>query len=100
MFPDVLLLQNTLFYTVLFLCLCFTQSFFDNNAKYPPCLTTESNLKPDKSRLIYSQTIFNFCGNFSQLLTVLGAWVGQRAIILCFGPKYRCMDILIDDVNE
>ena len=56
--------------------------------KYLPCLTTESNLKPDKSYFIYSQIIFSFGGNFSKLLTVQGAWVRQRAIILCFGPMF------------
>ena len=48
---------------------------------------TESNLKPDKSHF-YFQTIFSFGGNLSKLPTVLGAWVRQRAIILCFGPKF------------
>ena len=87
MFPDILLLENTLIQFYFSLC-AFTQSFFENNVKYLPCLTTENNLKPDKSHFIYSQTIFSFGGNFSKLLTVLGAWVRQRAIILCFGPKF------------
>ena len=87
MFPDILLLENTLIQFYFSLC-AFTQYFFENNVKYLPCLTTESNLKPDKSHFIYSQTIFTFGGNFSKPLTVLGAWVPQRAIILCFGPKF------------
>ena len=49
---------------------------------------TENNLKQDKSHFVYFQTIFSVGGNFSKLLTVLGAWVRQRAIILCFGPKF------------
>ena len=87
MFPDILLLENTLIQFYYSLC-AFTQSFFENNVKYLPCLTTESNSKPDKRHFIYSQTISSFGGNFSKLLTVLGAWVRQRAIILCFGPRF------------
>ena len=83
----MLLLENTLIQFYFSLC-AFTQSFFENNVKYLPCLTTENNLKPDKSHFIYSQTIFSFGENLSKLLTVLGAWVRQRAIILCFGPKF------------
>ena len=56
MFPDILLLENTLIQFYFSLC-AFTQSFFENNVKYLPCLTTENNLKPDKSHFIYSQTI-------------------------------------------
>ena len=85
--PDILLLENTL-EQFLFLFSRLTLSFFDSNVKYLPCLTTEGNLKPDKSYFIYSQTIFSFGGNFSKLPTVLRAWVRQRAIILCFGPKF------------
>ena len=87
MFPDILLLENTLIQFYFSLC-AFTQSFFENNVKYLPCLTTENNLKPDKRHFIYYQTIFSFGGNFSKLLAVQGAWVRQRAIILCFGPKF------------
>ena len=86
MFPDILLLENTLIQFFFSLC-ALTQSFSENNLKYLPCLTTESNLKPDKSHFIYSQTIFSFDGNFGNLPTVLGAWVRQSAIILCSGPK-------------
>ena len=46
MFPDILLLENT--FIQLYIC-TFTQSFFENNVKFFPCLTTESNLKPDKA---------------------------------------------------
>ena len=76
MFPDILLLEYTLIQFYFSLC-AFTQSFFGGNVKYLPCLTTESNLKPDKSNFIYYQTIFSFGGNFSKLPTVLGAWVRQ-----------------------
>ena len=85
MFPNILSLENTFIQFYFSLC-AFAQSFFENNVKYLPCLTTESNLKRDKSHFIYSQTIFSFGGNFSKLPTVLGAWVRQRAIIPCFGP--------------
>ena len=37
---------------------------------------------------MYSQTTFSFGGNFSKLPTVLGPWVRQGAIILCFGPTF------------
>ena len=82
----MLLLENT--YIQFYFSLCaFTQSFFENNVKYLPYLTTESNLKPDKSHS-YSQTIFSFGGNLRKLPTMLVAWVRQRAIILCFWPKF------------
>ena len=89
MFPEILLLENTFiqFYFSRALC-AFTQSFFANNVKYIPCLTTESNLKPDKSHFIYSQTMFSFGGNFNKLPTVLRALVRQRAIMFGFGPKF------------
>ena len=79
MFPDILLLENHL-YSFISLCVLLHNLSLRT--------TTESNLKPDKSHSIYSQTIFSVGGNFSKLPTVLGAWVGQRAIILCFGPKF------------
>ena len=87
MFPEILLLENTFIQFYFSLC-AFTQTFFASNFKYLPCLTTESNLKTDKSHFIYPQTIFSFGRNFSKLPTVLRAWVRQRAIILCFGPKF------------
>ena len=71
MFPDILLLENRFIQFYFSLC-AFTQPFSENNVKYLLCLTTESNLKPDKSHFIYSQTIFSFDGNFSKLPTVLG----------------------------
>ena len=58
MFPDILLLENTFIQFYFSLC-ASTQSFFENKVKYLPCLTTESNLKPDKCHF-YSQTIFSF----------------------------------------
>ena len=87
MFPNILSLENTFIQFYFSLC-AFAQSFFENNVKYLPCLTTESNLKRAKSHFIYSQTIFSFGGNFSKPLTVLGAWARQRPIILCFGTKF------------
>ena len=48
MFPDILLLENTFIQFYFSLC-AFTQSFFKNNVKFFPCLTTESNFKPDKA---------------------------------------------------
>ena len=92
MFPDILLLENTLIQFYFYLC-AFTQSFFANNVKYLPCLTTESNLKPDKSHFIYSQTIFSFGGNFSKLLTVLGTEVRSKT-------KYYALSytILLEEV--
>ena len=81
MFPGILLLENTFIEFYFSLC-AFTQSFFDNNVKYLPCLTTESNLNPDKSHFIYSQTISSFGGNFSKLPTVLGVLSVQNKVLL------------------
>ena len=64
MSPDILLLENTVIQFYFSLC-AFTQSFFENNVKYLSCLTTESNLKPDKSHS-YSQKIFSFWREFKQ----------------------------------
>ena len=85
MFPDDIF-ENK-FIQIHFSVCAFTQSFFENNVKFLPCVTTESNFKPDENHF-YSQKIFSFGGNLSKLPTVLGAWDRQRAIIFCFGPKF------------
>ena len=63
MFLEILLLENTFIQFYFSLC-AFTQYFFENNVKYLPFLTTESNSKPDNSHF-YSQTIFSFGGKLT-----------------------------------
>ena len=81
MFPYILWLENTFIQFYFSLC-AFTQSFFENNIKYLPCLMTESNLKPDKSHFIFSQTIFSFGTNLSKLPTVLPVLTARNNTLL------------------
>ena len=41
-----------------------------------------------KAIFVYISKVFSVVGISSKLPAVLGAWVRQRAIILCFGPKF------------
>ena len=85
MFSDILLLENTLIQFYFSLC-AFTKSIFEKGLKYLLCLTTERNLKLDKSHFIYK----NQTDSFDYAVKSLN--IKNDAPIICqIEPKNRCV---------